>query len=71
MKRKRQLSLVESMLAAKSQKLASGESYSSISVEQPEQTAEEHTTITSAGEQSCLEGFLVFILLMKKKTTMQ
>ena len=49
------------MLAAKSQKLASGESSSSISVEQPEQTVEEHTTITSAGEQSCLEESLLLL----------
>ena len=62
MKRKRHLSRVESMVAAKSQKLASRESSSSISVEQPEQTVEEHTTITctSAGEQSSLdESFLL------------
>ena len=54
-KRKRQLSRVESMLAA----LASGESSSSISVEQPEQTVEEHTTVTSADEQSSLEESLL------------
>ena len=47
------------MLAAKSQKLASGESSSSISVEQPEQTVEEHTTVTSADEQSSLEESLL------------
>ena len=54
-KRKRQLSRVESMLAAKSQRAASGESSSSTSVQQPDQLFEEQSSAVSVGEQSTLE----------------
>ena len=43
---------VESMLAAKSWKLASGERSSSISGEQCEQAVEEHSNVTSADAQT-------------------
>ena len=49
-KRKRQLSRVESMQAAKSRKAASGESSSSSSVQQPEEALEGPSTSVSAGE---------------------
>ena len=54
-KTKRQLSRGESMLAAKSQRAASGESSLSTSVQQPDQLFEEQSSTVSVGEQSTVE----------------